>query len=332
MAPKPPAQLDLFGAEETAPKTEPTVRPVGQDLAVIELANRVPERVRLGTSSWSFPGWAGLVYDDSPDKKRLARQGLAAYAQHPLLRTVGVDRTYYGPIDAEAFGVYAAAVPNDFRFLVKAHEYCTVARFPGHPRYGDRAGRENPYFLDPAYAEDAVIAPVVEGLGAKLGVLLFQFPPQAHDPMGGIWRFPDRLHAFLQALQGACPIAIELRDSALLVPPYAAALADSGASHCLNVHPTMPTPTEQLAATPGCHDQLVIRWMLRQQFSYEEAKASFAPFDRLVEPDPRRRSEIAGLVRQSDEPAIVIINNKAEGSAPLSALHLAEEIVTGKQA
>ena len=34
--------------------------------------------------------------------QKLARHGLEAYAKHPLLRTVGLDRTYYRPIGVEA--------------------------------------------------------------------------------------------------------------------------------------------------------------------------------------------------------------------------------------
>ena len=40
----------------------------------------------------------------------LARHGLAAYAHHPLLRTVGVDRTFYRSIPAAEFRAMAAAV------------------------------------------------------------------------------------------------------------------------------------------------------------------------------------------------------------------------------
>ena len=29
--------------------------------------------------------------------------GLAAYAKHPLMRMVGVDRTFYGPVDRATF-------------------------------------------------------------------------------------------------------------------------------------------------------------------------------------------------------------------------------------
>ncbi|WP_204320593.1 hypothetical protein, partial [Klebsiella pneumoniae] len=54
--------------------------------------------LRIGTSSWSYPGWDGLVYAGEYSDSMLARKGLAAYAQHPLLRTVSIDRGFYAPI------------------------------------------------------------------------------------------------------------------------------------------------------------------------------------------------------------------------------------------
>lgn len=53
----------------------------------------LPPTVRLGTSSWSFPGWSGIVWDRRYDARTLAHHGLGAYGAHPLLRTVGVDVT-----------------------------------------------------------------------------------------------------------------------------------------------------------------------------------------------------------------------------------------------
>lgn len=103
--------------------------------------------MRLGTSSWSFPGWAGIVYDHSVSTATLARRGLAAYARHPLLRTVGVDRTYYGPITAEDFAAYAAAVPDEFPLPRQSlrgadHELCrTGAALRRPPRRRDCRSR-----------------------------------------------------------------------------------------------------------------------------------------------------------------------------------------------
>ena len=45
-----------------------------------DLARRIPARVRFGTSSWSFPGWKGLVYSRGATETSLAREGLREYA------------------------------------------------------------------------------------------------------------------------------------------------------------------------------------------------------------------------------------------------------------
>lgn len=310
-------QLDLFGE----------VQPAAVPAELAAVAARLPERIRIGTSSWSFPGWAGIAYQGVVPQPRLARSGLAAYARHPLLRAVGIDRTYYGPIEAADFAAYAAAVPERFRFLVKAHEACTVSRFPTHARYGAQRGQANPLFLDPDYAAAAVVAPVLEGLGEKAGPLLFQFPPQDVAALGGADRFAQRLHAFLAELPRGPLYAVELRNAELLHPAYFDALADVGACHCVNAHPTMPDVASQaraaLAARPPA---LVVRWMLHRGFAYETARDRYAPFDRLVDEDEPTRAAIARQCAAAGIPSFVIINNKAEGSAPLSAFRLAARI------
>jgi uncharacterized protein YecE (DUF72 family) len=297
------------------------------------LAAALPPNLRLGTSSWAFPGWAGIVYERAASAQTLSRKGLAEYARHPLLRAVGLDRTHYAPIDAAQFRAHAAQVPADFRFLVKAHEWCTLFRFPEHPRYGARGGQENPAFLDPEYAAREVVAPAVEGLGAKLGVLLFQCAPQPLAPLGGAAAFTARLHRFLAALpklpDGAC-VAVEVRNAELLAPDYVAALEDAGAVHCVTAHARMPPVPEQAAAARVLGARhVVVRWMLHRSQSYDGALERYAPFGRLVDEDPATRADIARLVvaaATASATVTVVINNKAEGSAPLSVLALAREL------
>src|SRR5262245_693991 len=103
--PRPPAdrreeQLELFGdASSAAPggsraaRPDEIVAPLPPRPEHVAHAERLPPGVRIGTSSWSFPGWSGIVYDGHPSQARLARGGLRAYARHPLLRTVGLDRS-----------------------------------------------------------------------------------------------------------------------------------------------------------------------------------------------------------------------------------------------
>jgi uncharacterized protein YecE (DUF72 family) len=319
-------QLSLFGGAASAQ----TVQPAANERAQ-ELAGDRPQGLYLGTSSWSFPGWQGLVWAREHDEKTLAREGLAAYAAHPLLNAVGVDRTHYAPIDDAAFRVYADAVPEDFRFLVKAHEDLTLHTFPKHARYGARRGAVNTYFLDAGYAIDVVVGPTVEGLQHKLGALLFQFAPQDVRRLGGPARFAERLHAFLSALPEGAPYAVEVRNPQLLTPAYRDALLDVGASHCLNAISGMPSLREQVQRVQkAVGPRLVMRWMLRRGYSYEEAYERYAPFGRVVDDDPETRREAADILVHAlatGRQAMVIANNKAEGCAPLTLERLLEEVV-----
>ena len=199
-------QIQLFPDLIPEPKREGVgPAPVSEEL--VELGRSLPDDVYLGGSTWSFPGWKDLVYDGKYTESKLAREGLAAYARHPLFRCIGIDRTYYAPIEAREFAEYAAQVPDGFRFVVKAHEACTVSRYPDRPRYGTVRGQVNPLFLEPSHAADAVVAPFVEGLGPKAGALLFQFSPQ---DLGVPERFADELRAFLCALPRGPVYAVEL--------------------------------------------------------------------------------------------------------------------------
>ncbi len=141
---------------------------------------------------------------------------------------------------------------------------------------------------------------------------------------------PWSLHRFLEALPRDVLYAVELRNPELLTSDYLEALASAGACHCFNVHPTMPDVSSQVEQTGRDRfPALVARWMLRHGREYEDARDAFYPFDRIAEPDDGARTTLAGLCRdavRAKKKAFVIVNNKAEGSAPLSVARLAEEI------
>jgi uncharacterized protein YecE (DUF72 family) len=330
-----PSQLDLFtGAVSEPParrsrKAEP-VGPATISDEVRALGERLPQGIYLGTSSWAFPGWTGLVYGKEAPQSALAREGLAAYSRHPVQRTGGIDRTFYSPISAFTFAEYAAQVPDGFRFLAKAHEVCTLARYPLHERYGVHRGQPNDRFLQPGYAADLVVAPFVEGLRDKAGPLVFQFPPQGTRGFGGPARFVERLHAFFAALPRGPLYAVEVRNEELLTEGFAQVLAELGVCPVLSAWRHMPPVVHQAVLTRALEFRAVVaRWMLPPHLGYDEAYARYAPFHRLVDEDTVTREALAGICAAAAHkglPAYVIINNKAEGSAPLSALKLAEKV------
>jgi uncharacterized protein YecE (DUF72 family) len=316
------AQGSLF---ELSPRT---VEPAPLRPELTSIAERLPGEVRLGTMSWSYVGWIGLVYASGTPRGLLSERGLGAYSKNPLLRAVEIDRTYYEPLAASVFEAYAAQVPEGFRFTAKASEECVVPRFPTHPRYGKRRGELNPRYLDASWAADMVVAPFIEGLGHKAGVLVFQFPPLASSEHRD---FPDQLHSFLARLPRGRSYAVEVRNPELLTPAYAAALADSGAVHCHSVWTGMPSLHAQAKLMPvRARRPLVLRWLMRRTLSYEDAQSRYEPFDRVAEEDAENLAAVADMATQAaldGVPAWIAVDNKAEGCAPETIARLAKAIV-----
>ncbi len=319
----------LFGDGTVPPKPPkpPSKSPGLADLepAISELAAGLPATIALGTSSWSFPGWRGLVWDRDATESTLARSGLAAYAAHPLLRTVGIDKTYYRPAPKEEFERLRQQVPPGFRFVVKSHEAITRREDPGS------AGEECTLFLDASYARDQVVTPIIDGLGAAAGPIVFQFPPLGIRGEAKAESFIRELGAFIAALPVGPLYAIEVRDRLLMRPSWAAMLRDTGGLHCYNVHPSQPGPLDQAKwVDPNSQRAIVGRWMLHSGLTYSQAVDRYSPFDQIVDPDPRSRSEFSQLcliASQAEKHVFITVNNKAEGSAPRSIRLLAESIV-----
>lgn len=311
-----PTQPDLF---EEGPAAPVDVSPSAE--AFRELAHALPSELRLGTSSWTFPGWDGLVWDRTPSPRVLGTHGLTAYARHPLLRCVGLDRTYYATLDERAFALYFEQVPADFRFVVKADRRLLFV---------DGPGSDPDLFLNPAWAADRVIGPAVAGLGDALASVLFQFPPLSDRALGGPRAFSERIYRFLDELPSGPHYTVEIRTAAFLTRDYMAAVHHAGAGHAFVVHPTMPSVLEQLEAVPPLRGHpAVVRWMLQPGHRYADAREAWAPFSELAAPDLERRGDVAETIQRILEIGanpLVVVNNKAEGSAPASIEALARAV------
>src|SRR5271155_1192006 len=113
--------------------------------AMTRLAGR---GVFIGTSSWKYPGWCGMIYDREHyvtrgkfAKTRFERDCLAEYAG--TFKSVCVDAGYYRFPEHRYIEGLAAQVPDDFLFTFKVTDEITVKKFTNQPRYGDRAGKPN---------------------------------------------------------------------------------------------------------------------------------------------------------------------------------------------
>jgi uncharacterized protein YecE (DUF72 family) len=335
--PAPKARLARQSEKTGRGSTRPRVGAQPPQPGQVALAAALPRLVRLGTSSWTYPGWTGLVWDADYSDALLSKHGLAAYAQHPLLRTVSLDRAFYRALSTTQYAAYAAQVGDDFRFTVKAPALVTDATVRGET---GRALKPNPAFLNAELAVQEFVQPALQGLGHKLGALVFEISPLPRHLLANMPELLQRLAAMLQALpslKALAPdavVAVEVRDPEWLTPEFAAVLQAAGATYCLGLHAKMPPIEGQLpmlrALWPG---PLVCRWNLHRMhgaFGYEDAIKRYLPYNRLVDEDPETRATLARVINatvQAGFASYVTLGNKAEGCAPLSVAALAREIV-----
>ncbi len=157
----------------------------------------------VGTSGYNYPAWRGSFY---PEKLAAPRM-LPFYAER--FRTVEINATFYRMPTPKAIAGWAAATPPEFVFGLKAPQRIT--------HMGRLAGIEDPlrFFVETA-----------QGLGAKLGPLLFQLPPSFRKDA-------DRLAAVLGQLPSDLRVAFEFRHPSWFTDDVYALLRDRDAALCI---------------------------------------------------------------------------------------------------
>lgn len=297
---------------------------------VRELANHVPESIRFGTSSWTYPGWKGLVFaNDYPATGASARM-LSEYARWPLFRSVGIDSFFYAPPSVKTLEAYSESLPADFPCITKVWDRITAHTF-ANPREKTRWGQPNPDWLNAELFLDEVVAPMREHFAGHIGPFVFEFQTIARKEGLTPALFAQRLDAFFGALPTDLPYAVEIRNQEYLAPEYFAVLRTHGVAHVFNSWTRMPAIGEQLLLHDSITANFVVsRALLRPGRSYAQAVDAFAPYDHVQDENSTLRSDLVALAKAALElriPAYLIVNNRAEGCAPLTIAAVARRLV-----
>ncbi len=308
-----------------------------------EQAGRLAPRLRalaaqgifFGTSSWKYEGWLGSIY--APERyvvrgkfsrRRFETECLAEYAH--TFPVVGGDFSFYQfPTDDYWHRLFGESPPS-LRFGFKVPEEITVATWPGHARYGQRAGKSNESFLDVAHFERGFARPL-EPYRDRVATMMFEFGtfPKSLFKTGA--EFSARLDPFLAGLPGGFRYAVEIRNPEYLTPDYFAMLAAHNVAHVYNAWTRMPALADQVML-PGAFtaDFTAVRALLRRGRSYEDAVRRFEPYRETQEPDfPTRDAlvTIADTARRQRKDVFLFVNNRLEGNAPSTIEAVADKLV-----
>ena len=206
--------------------------------------------VFIGTSSWKYPGWRGMLYDESRyvyrgkfALSRFEKNCLTEYAE--VFKTVCVDGAYYKFPDEKYLAGLVAQVPADFQFAFKVTDAITIKKFSNLPRFGERAGKPNEHFLDADLFERAFLKPC-ESIRKNVGLLMFEFSRFYPSDYEHGRDFVADLDKFLAALPKGWPYAVEMRNKHWLQQDY------------FNASQNMASPTFSIHGRP-CR-QSVNRW------------------------------------------------------------------------
>ena len=295
-----------------------------QDLAE-KVATLAAAGIYIGTSSWKYEGWLGLLYTPERyltrgkfSRARFEKTCLAEYAE--VFKTVCLDGGYYQFPSAKMLDGIFPQVPDDFRLTLKVTEDITVKRFPSLPRYGKRAGLDNEHFLD----ADLFIASFLGPLAPyrdRIGTLIFEFSPfHAGDWERGR-QFVEALDGFLARLPKDWAYSVEIRNESFLQPEYFETLRRHGIAHTFNSWSRMPSVAEQLKL-PGSFtaDFATARFLLKPGRNYEQAVKTFQPYAEVKEPNLEARLALIDLLTTPAKPGrpnrrFLYVNNRLEGCA-----------------
>lgn len=315
----------------------PSGQPLPLDTLKTAVQTLAEANVYIGTSSWKYPGWLGLLYDEQRyvyrgrfSDKRFRNDCLEEYAQ--VFRTVCVDAGYYTFPSPQYVDGLCAKVPDGFKFSFKVTDEITARTFPKLPRYGARGGQRNPHFLDADLFRRAFLASC-EPHRDKIGVLMFEF---SHFHPRDFQRgrdFMDMLDAFLGQLPPGWQYGVEVRNKSMLHPEYFDMLKSHGVAHVMNNWTHMPPVAEQMQM-PGsltAEDYAVARFLLRPGRTFEQAVEAFQPYNGTKEINEEARQAAVKLIqmRQKDaqkrktRSSFFFINNRLEGNALFTLLAIA---------
>jgi uncharacterized protein YecE (DUF72 family) len=283
--------------------------------------------VRIGTCSWKYDSWKGLVYD--PKQRYHAEDYLADYAQH--FATVEIDQWFWSLFaagvklpDPDTVRRYADSVPEGFRFTVKAPNSITLThpyakQSPGSKR---RANGPNPHFLSVDLLNRFL--EILEPMQGKLGPIMFQFEYLNKQKMPSLAAFLDRLQVFFSAAPAGFQYAIETRNPNYLKDEFVAALRQLGLGYVLLEGYYMPRIAE-VAAKLDIRTAPFSIIRLHGPDRAEIEKEAGGTWDRIIGPKDDGLKATAAIVGQNVDFGLdtyVNVNNHYEGSAPLTIQRL----------
>ena len=273
--------------------------------------------LRIGTCSWKYPSWKGMIYSEKSEQNYLEE-----YSQH--FNTVEIDQWFWSLITQNKVLLpkendvtsYADSVPDDFKFTIKIPNSISLTHFYNQDR--TKLLKPNPHFLSAELFNNFL--ETLEPMSSKIGVLMFQFEYLNKQKMSGLEEFLDKFGSFIEKLDKKYTYGVELRNPNYLKDPFFEFLERNKlAMVFLQGYYMQPIWDVFKEFQSYIKTSAVIRLHGPDRSGIEEKTKSV--WNKIVEPKDEELNKVAEMIHSLTKKNVdlyINVNNHYEGSAPLT--------------
>jgi len=274
------------------------------------------KRFNIGTCSWKYDSWQGLIY---PEKKPF--NYLEEYSKH--YNCVEVDQWFWSLFpgnkvvlpNREVVKEYAESVPDDFTFCIKVPNSITLTHYYKKTKTDPLA--PNTHFLSTELM--LRFLEQLEPLSENIGPLVFQFEYLNKKKMpGGLPQFEENFGRFVESLPSGFHYCLESRNPNYLNNRYFNFLNSQGLFHVFlqgyymtSIFDLYKKHREQI------NDMAVIRLHGPDRQGIE--KVTGRDWSRVVAPKDEEISTLVKMLAYMESRGVqtfIFVNNHFEGSVP----------------
>jgi len=273
--------------------------------------------IRIGTCSWKYDSWRGLVYSDAVTLNHLAEYSTK-------YNTVEIDQWFWSLFPGgkvvfprpDVVREYSAAVPVDFKFTIKVPNSLTLSHY--YRKDKTKGFITNPFFLSTDLFQRFLdtLAPMHQ----QIGTLMLQFEYLNKQKMSSQNHFLEILGQFISAANRSFFITIEIRNPNYLNRSYFKFLNVLKLGHVFLQGYYMPSIVDVYEKfADQLKSPVVIRLHGPDRTGIEEKGGGV--WNKIIEPKNKEISQITEIIADLNSRKLdvyVNVNNHYEGSAPLT--------------
>lgn len=271
----------------------------------------------IGTCSWKYDSWRGIIYSDNKDINYLQEYSRS-------FNSVEIDQWFWSLFGKDKISLplpkvveeYARSVPDNFKFSIKVPNSITLTHF--YRKSKSDPLKENPHFFSPEIFSKFI--DLLRPIHDKIGIIMFQFEYLNKQKMQSQSIFQQLFSDFFSKCDRNFDYAVEIRNPNYLNRSYFNFLKENQIGHVFLQGYYMPPIFDIYNKfETDISYKSVIRLHGPDRSGIEEKSVGL--WNKIIEPKDDDISKVTKIIEKLNSRNLdvyVNVNNHFEGSAPLT--------------